>query len=203
MDESNAELRRRLFNAAARMRKYRKEPRAPKGITPAEAYAVMAIARLEGMGKKARSGEIAKCSHSTPSAISQTLKSLEEKGLITRHRDEGDCRAVTVRLTDEGRAFNARGHELHEQMIDEVLEFLGPEDAEQFVRIMERLSHFPERNARAAGVAAGQAESLDGADDNPTAASQNSEPTEGFNTAASRSAVSNPSNQKKGDAPCV
>ena len=149
MDESNAELRRRLFNAAARMRKHRKEPPAPEGITPAEAYAVMAIARLEGMGKKARSGEIAKCSHATPSAISQTLKSLEEKGLITRHRDEGDCRAVTVHLTDEGRAFDARGRQLHEQMIDDVLEFLGEEDAEQFVRIMERLSRFPERNAAA------------------------------------------------------
>ena len=115
----------------------------PKGITPAEMYAIMAVSRLEGEGKRVRPGDIAKCGQATPSAVSQTLKSLEEKGLITRQRDKGDSRAVTVHLTENGRAFSARGRELHEQMIDEVLTYLGPEDAEHLVRIVERLVDFP------------------------------------------------------------
>lgn len=143
MDDTAAGLRRRLFDAAARMRKQRQEPPAPKGITPAEMYAIMAVSRLEGEGRKVRPGDIAKCGQATPSAVSQTLKSLEEKGLITRQRDKGDSRAVTVHLTKEGRAFSARGRELHEQMIDEVLTYLGPEDAEHLVRIVERLVDFP------------------------------------------------------------
>ena len=143
MDDTAAGLRRRLFNAAARMRKQRQEPPAPKGITPAEMYAIMAVSRLEGEGRKVRPGDIAKCGQATPSAVSQTLKSLEEKGLITRQRDKGDSRAVTVHLTEDGRAFSARGRELHEQMIDEVLTYLGPEDAEHLVRIVERLVDFP------------------------------------------------------------
>ena len=143
MDDTAAGLRRRLFNAAARMRKQRQEPPAPKGITPAEMYAIMAVSRLEDEGRKVRPGDIAKCGQATPSAVSQTLKSLEEKGLITRQRDKGDSRAVTVHLTKEGRAFSARGRELHEQMIDGVLTYLGPEDAEHFVRIVERLADFP------------------------------------------------------------
>lgn len=143
MDDTAAGLRRRLFNAAARMRKQRQEPPTPKGITPAEMYAMMAVSRLEGEGRKVRSGDIAKCGQATPSAVSQTLKSLEEKGLITRQRDKGDSRAVTVHLTEDGRAFSARGRELHEQMIDEVLTYLGPEDAEHLVRIVERLVDFP------------------------------------------------------------
>lgn len=143
MDDTAAGLRRRLFDAAARMRKQRQEPPAPKGITPAEMYAIMAVSRLEGEGRKVRPGDIAKCGQATPSAVSQTLKSLEEKGLITRQRDKGDSRAVTVHLTKEGRAFSARGRELHEQMIDGVLTYLGPEDAEHFVRIVERLADFP------------------------------------------------------------
>lgn len=147
MDDTAAGLRRRLFDAAARMRKQRQEPPAPKGITPAEMYAIMAVSRLEGEGKKVRPGDIAKCGQATPSAVSQTLKSLEEKGLITRQRDKGDSRAVTVHLTKEGRAFSARGRELHEQMIDGVLTYLGSEDAEHFVRIMERLADFPACNA--------------------------------------------------------
>lgn len=143
MDDTAAGLRRRLFNAAARMRKQRQEPPTPKGITPAEMYAMMAVSRLEGEGRKVRSGDIAKCGQATPSAVSQTLKSLEEKGLITRQRDKGDSRAVTVHLTEDGRAFSARGRELHEQMIDEVLTYLGPEDAEHLVHIVERLVDFP------------------------------------------------------------
>ena len=98
---------------------------------------------FEGEGRKVRPGDIAKCGQATPSAVSQTLKSLEEKGLITRQRDRGDSRAVTVHLTKEGCAFSARGRELHEQMIDGVLTYLGPEDAEHFVRIVERLADFP------------------------------------------------------------
>lgn len=143
MDDTAAGLRRRLFDAAARMRKQRQEPPTPKGITPAEMYAIMVVSRLEGEGRKVRSGDIAKCGQATPSAVSQTLKSLEEKGLITRQRDKGDSRAVTVHLTENGRAFSARGRELHEQMIDEVLTYLGPEDAEHLVRIVERLVDFP------------------------------------------------------------
>ena len=143
MDDTAAGLRRRLFDAAARMRKQRQEPPAPEGVTPAEMYAIMAVSRLEGEGRSVRSGDIAKCGHATPSAVSQTLKSLEEKGLITRQRDKGDSRAVTVHLTEGGRAFSARGRELHEQMIDGVLTYLGPEDAEHLVRIVERLADFP------------------------------------------------------------
>lgn len=143
MDDTAAGLRRRLFDAAARMRKQRQEPPMPKGITPAEMYAIMAVSRLEGEGRRVRPGDIAKCGQATPSAVSQTLKSLEEKGLITRQRDKGDSRAVTVHLTDDGRAFSARGREVHEQMIDGVLTYLGPEDAEHFVRIVERLADFP------------------------------------------------------------
>ena len=143
MDNTAAGLRRRLFDAAARMRKQRKEPPAPEGVTPAEMYSIMAVSRLEGEGRKVRSGDIAKCGQATPSAVSQTLKSLEEKGLITRQRDKGDSRAVTVHLTEDGRAFSARGRELHEQMIDKVLTYLGPEDAEHLVRIVERLADFP------------------------------------------------------------
>lgn len=52
-----------------------------------------------------------------------------------------------MHLTKEGRAFSARGRELHEQMIDGVLTYLGPEDAEHLVRIVERLADFPASEA--------------------------------------------------------
>ena len=98
MDDTAAGLRRRLFDAAARMRKQRQEPPTPKGITPAEMYAIMAVSRLEGEGRKVRSGDIAKCGQATPSAVSQTLKSLEEKGLIKRDALKSRSIALTYPL---------------------------------------------------------------------------------------------------------
>ena len=98
MDDTAAGLRRRLFDAAARMRKQRQEPPAPTGITPAEMYAIMAVSRLEGEGRKVRPGDIAKCGQATPSAVSQTLKSLEEKGLIKRDALKSRSIALTYPL---------------------------------------------------------------------------------------------------------
>ena len=43
-----------------------KSRRRPKGITPAEMYAIMAVSRLEGEGRNVRPGDIAKCGHGNP-----------------------------------------------------------------------------------------------------------------------------------------
>ena len=77
MDDSIQELRQELFSAVVRMRRASTHPPVPVGVTPAEGQAMIAIARLEQQGASVRSGEVAKCSHSTPSAMSQVLKSLE------------------------------------------------------------------------------------------------------------------------------
>ena len=99
VDQSIEELKQRLFAATRRMHKSRSHPPLPEGITPTEGFVLMSISQLMSDGKRVRSGDIAKRGHSTPSATSQALKSLEEKGFITRHRDEGDSRGVTVQLT--------------------------------------------------------------------------------------------------------
>ena len=213
MDDTAAGLRRRLFDAAARMRKQRQEPPAPKGITPAEMHAIMAVSRLEGEGRKVRSGDIAKCGQATPSAVSQTLKSLEEKGLIMRQRDKGDSRAVTVHLTEGGRAFSARGRELHEQMIDEVLTYLGSEDAEHLVRIVERLADFPACNAAKAqqggGTRAGCPESsadasaVSGANADRAVAAASEAADEAAGDPASAVGASSQTASTKGGAPCA
>ena len=64
---------------------------------------MMTVAMLEEHGEPIRPGRVAELSHTTPSALSQTFKALEEKGLIERRRAGDDYRAVTVSLTAEGR----------------------------------------------------------------------------------------------------
>ena len=74
--------------------------------------------------------------------MSQVLKSLEEKGFITRQRSAGDCRGVTVHLTERGWELETRHRRMHDRRLDEALAYLGQDDAREFVRIVKRLSEF-------------------------------------------------------------
>ena len=142
MEQSIEELKQRLFEATRRVRKSRSHRPLPEGITPAEGFVLMSISQLMSDGKRVRSGDIAKRGHNTPSATSQALRSLEEKGFITRHRDEGDSRGVTVRLTELGWKYEQMNRRMHDRRLEDLLEFLGADDAREFARIAERLSDF-------------------------------------------------------------
>ena len=85
---------------------------------------------------------MAELSHTTPSALSQTFKALEEKGLIERHRSGDDYRAVTVNLTAEGRRFAAEGRRMRDEHMEQVMAFVGEEDMAHLVRILKRVVAF-------------------------------------------------------------
>ena len=114
MSESLEALRNEMFETMQRMRQRRSTPPLPPGITRGEINALMMLSMMEARDEIARPGMLAACSHATPGAVSQTLKSLEEKGLIVRRRGEGDSRSVTISLTDaaikDGR-YDAKGRE--------------------------------------------------------------------------------------------
>ena len=90
MSESLEALRNEMFETMQRMRQRRSTPPLPPGITRGEINALMMLSMMEARDEIARPGMLAACSHATPGAVSQTLKSLEEKGLIVRRRGEGD-----------------------------------------------------------------------------------------------------------------
>ena len=88
---------------------------------------------------------MAELSHTTPSALSQTFKALEEKGLIERRRAGDDYRAVTVSLTAEGRRFAAEGRRKSDEHMEQVMAFVGEEDMAHLVRILKRVVEFHDR----------------------------------------------------------
>ncbi len=145
MKDTVCELRQELFDVADRMRRRRVAPPAPDGLTPVEAHTVMKLGFMERDGQVVRPGDVAKVCHLSPSAISQTLKSLEAKGLIVRGRSGSDCRAVSIELTDAGRVMNEAGRKLHDARLDDLIAFLGEDDARELIRIMRRLFEFEER----------------------------------------------------------
>lgn len=71
--------------------------------------------------------------------LTKILTGLEADGLAVRRGDAADRRRVVIHLTDKGLEYAVNKHT---QMLDNmvsILERLGPEDAEHFVRISIKL----------------------------------------------------------------
>lgn len=147
MDESIEELKRELFEIGQQLgRRGHIAPSVP-GVTTGEAHVLLTLEKMRAMGEDARSGMLARHAHTTPSALSQTLKTLEAKGLIDRQRAGGDSRGVTVILTDAGIQTTTRAWAAHRALIDEMLAYLGEDDLRELVRIMRRIAAFQESRA--------------------------------------------------------
>ncbi|MGN1014414.1 MAG: MarR family winged helix-turn-helix transcriptional regulator [Butyricicoccus sp.] len=71
--------------------------------------------------------------------VAAILRTLQKNGLLTRTTDPKDNRQIIVRLTEEGRR---RIEERRENALDymvRMLEYLGPEDAQAYLRIQKKL----------------------------------------------------------------
>ena len=80
--------------------------------------------------------------------IAVILGQLEKEGIVTRTTDPDDNRQIIVKLTDKGIEM-AEGY--HEKILGEMtgmLEFLGPEDAQDYVRIRKKLMNLSMEKAR-------------------------------------------------------
>ena len=83
------------------------------------------------------------------SRIAVLLTDLERKGFAVRDLDSSDRRRIHVHITEAGKAYLAerRGHIL--DFNEELFRRLGKRDAEEYVRIVSRISHIlsdPEKN---------------------------------------------------------
>lgn len=158
--ETEREAKREFYDLFARMRCASIPPTPPKGLSPIEAHLLMEIGFMTAGGGTIRPSAIAEAAHSTPSAVSQTLKALERKGFIERIRmREGDSRAVCVSLTDKGRATVRLYSDRFDRRLARLFEYLGDDDAREFLRLLRRVIAFreQEKEAERAGAPSGDA----------------------------------------------
>ena len=80
-----------------------------------------------------------------PNSLSRLLKSMEEKGLITRKKDKVDKRKVYVCLTKEGKKKRAFAEKAVFRFNDALLNSIEPEKAEAF---FEFISHIKETSQK-------------------------------------------------------
>ncbi|NLP48755.1 MAG: MarR family transcriptional regulator [Clostridiales bacterium] len=82
---------------------------------------------------------ISQALHVSASAVSRTLKRLEEKGLIDREVDRDDRRNVCVVITALGQKELEESQRRMAEFLQEVFAGLGEEKTELFSQIMEEL----------------------------------------------------------------
>ena len=80
--------------------------------------------------------------------IAALLNHLEGRGLIRRAPDPDDSRQIIVSLTEEGRRHICKKREETLTIVADTLEELGPEDAQAFLRIQEKLLRNFQRHAQ-------------------------------------------------------
>lgn len=78
--------------------------------------------------------------------IASLLNHMEEKKLILRYTDPDDSRQIVVVLTDEGRKAIQRIREEVVSYVCSMLESLGPEDAQAYIRIQRKIWNNFKRN---------------------------------------------------------
>lgn len=125
----------------------------PEGLTFSESRVVVGIytARLEGE-QTIQPRFLAERMHMTPSALSQTLKLLEEKGYVERHRVSDDFRAVSLELTDRGEEIAREADAMREQHLSELVDYVGVDDIDHLIATLHKVLDFHERQAEAGKI---------------------------------------------------
>jgi MarR family transcriptional regulator, organic hydroperoxide resistance regulator len=72
--------------------------------------------------------------------VAATLNSLESKGLITRKIDVNDRRRILVEMTPSGKEQVEKHFQMIMNTTTKMLEYLGEQDAKEYVRIMRKLA---------------------------------------------------------------
>lgn len=78
----------------------------------------------------------------TPAAVSQFIKGYEKKGWVERVVLETDRRSVYIKVSDEAKLVMKSCERHMTESLYEFIEALGEEDAEAFLRIMEKAVAF-------------------------------------------------------------
>ena len=94
--------------------------------------------------------EISKLLHVTSPTITQLLKGLEANGLVTRHIDPTDRRAVGIALTEKGEMVTQQAADAFSASFEGLVEYLGEEQSYQLAELLSQVFRYFKENAASA-----------------------------------------------------
>ncbi|EFM09161.1 transcriptional regulator, MarR family [Paenibacillus curdlanolyticus YK9] len=96
-----------------------------------------------------KSSDLARSLNVTLPTVTQTVNVLEARGLIERHRDPSDRRAVLLRLTAAGEQMTQDAEATMLRTIGGVVEHLGLERSQQLIGLLDDIFQFYADNGAA------------------------------------------------------
>ncbi|HIZ20408.1 MAG TPA: MarR family transcriptional regulator [Firmicutes bacterium] len=102
--------------------------------------------RVENSGSPGMTvSELSAFTHQTPSAVSQTVRALEEKGLVYRAQLVSDRRSSYIRPTEEGLALVRRAEKDFFARLENLAEEFGEAETNQLIALINRLTGILDR----------------------------------------------------------
>lgn len=102
-----------------------------------------AIARLEKEQKGlVKMSDISNFFKISPPATSQTIRKFESLQYVERVQFDSDRRSVYIRLTQKVKQEMQDAQEQLNENLIQLIDFLGEEDAREFIRILRKASYF-------------------------------------------------------------
>lgn len=112
------------------------------GLTASQVF----ILRFLDTKEHAKASDIARVSGLSPGAVTQVCDELVRTDLVERSRSDDDRRVVYINITPQGRSRLAEVRSVRSQWMLKILNQLGDEDAQEFMRILQRVVEIVERN---------------------------------------------------------
>ena len=134
---------RRLFSALKDFQRYVLAVRPAPELRPSEfamLHSILCCLSRQSDGPGVMIGELSAVTHQTPSGVSQTVRALEEKGLVVRSTVPADRRAVYVRPTEQGWGAARETERTFFARLDEIAGERGEEDTDQLITLLGRLT---------------------------------------------------------------
>ena len=88
-------------------------------------------------------GELTTQLHVVPGRMTDILNSLENKGCITRKKDEEDLRRLTVCITEKGREEESKKRKSIREEYQGMYEILGEKDTQELIRLLKIFLTYP------------------------------------------------------------
>jgi DNA-binding MarR family transcriptional regulator len=119
------------------------------GCKPSEIRVLFCVRKgAQSHNLEIKVSEISKLLHVTSPTITQLLKGLEINGLVERHIDPMDRRAVGIKLTKKGEMITQQAADTFSTSFNGLIEYLGEEQSNQLAELLSKtFRYFSEKEA--------------------------------------------------------
>ena len=141
----NAEFTKKIFNIIGRLKRadIMNVNGSDNDIRPSEEMFLLKINMLSGnKDVSVRVNDLVNILKFAPSTVSTILKALEDTGYITRDTNKDNRREVLVKITDKGKLRLEAAKKHHFDMVSNLITYLGEEDAQKLIEILEKTTCF-------------------------------------------------------------